>query len=108
MNYILPVTLDLYDQNPTYNAKQNDAGSRYILATIAANGVAQSVPETATVSLKVEKADGTRTLTAGTVSEGKILVELTNQTLAAAGTATCELQIIESEPTSLLKTLRFF
>ena len=108
MNYILPVTLDLYKTNPTYNAKQNDAGSRYILATIAANGVAQSVPETATVSLKVEKADGTRTLTAGTVSEGKILVELTNQTLAVAGTATCELQIIESEPTSLLKTLRFF
>lgn len=104
----LPVTLDLYKTNPTYNAKQNDAGSRYILATITANGVAQSVPETATVSLKVEKADGTRTLTAGTVSEGKILVELTNQTLAAAGTATCELQIIESEPTSLLKTLRFF
>ncbi len=108
MNYILQTTLDLYKTNPTYNAKQNDAGSRYILATIAANGVTQSVPETATVSLKVEKADGTRTLTAGTVSEGKILVELTNQTLAVAGTATCELQIIESEPTSLLKTLRFF
>lgn len=108
MNYILPVTLDLYKTNPTINAKQNDAGSRYILATITANGVAQSVPETATVSLKVEKADGTRTLTAGTVTDGKILVELTNQTLAAAGTATCELQIIESEPTSLLKTLRFF
>lgn len=51
MNYILPVTLDLYKTNPTINAKQNDAGSRYILATITANGVAQSVPETATVTL---------------------------------------------------------
>ena len=108
MNYILPVTLDLYKTNPTYNAKQNDAGSRYILATITANGVAQSVPETATVSLKVEKADGTRTLTAGTVQEGKVLVGLTNQTLAVPGTAICELQIIGSEQPSVLKTIRFF
>ena len=108
MNYILPVTLDLYKTNPTINAKQNDAGSRYILATITANGVAQSVPETATVSLKVEKADGTRTLTAGTVQEGKVLVGLTNQTLAVPGTAICELQIIGSEQPSVLKTIRFF
>ena len=108
MNYILPVTLDLYKTNPTINAKQNDAGSRYILATITANGVAQSVPETATVSLKVEKADGTRTLTAGAVQEGKVLVGLTNQTLAVPGTAICELQIIGSEQPSVLKTIRFF
>ncbi len=96
MNYILPVTLDIYSANSTYRAKQNDAGSRYLLATINANGVLQTVPATATVSLKVVKPDDTKTLTAGTVSNGKILVELTNQTLAVSGMAYCELQIIES------------
>ena len=34
MNNILSITLDLNRDNPTVTAKQNDAGSRYILATI--------------------------------------------------------------------------
>ena len=107
MTYTYPLTLDIYSANSTYRAKQNDAGSRYLLATINANGVLQTVPATATVSLKVVKPDDTKTLTAGTVSNGKILVELTNQTLAVPGMAYCELQIIENNPTTLLKTIRF-
>ena len=107
MIYTYPLTLDIYTANSTYRAKQNDAGSRYLLATITANGVIQTVPGTATVSLKVIKPDDTKTLTAGTVADGKITVELTNQTLAVAGMAYCELQIIESGPTTLLKTIRF-
>lgn len=108
MNNILSITLDLNRDNPTVTAKQNDAGSRYILATITSKGTELTVPDGAVVSLKAVKPDGHCTMTAGAVQEGKVLVGLTNQTLAVPGTAICELQIIGSEQPSVLKTIRFF
>lgn len=109
MIYTYSLTLDIYNNNSTYRAKQNDAGSRYLLASITANGVEMAIPDTATVSLKVVKPDHKKTFTTGVVTEGKILVELTNQTLAVSGIAHCELQILDSDSgtTELLKTIRF-
>ncbi len=104
---ILPVVLDIYNPNQTYKAKQGDAGSRYLLATITENNVIVTVPESATVNLKVRKSDLTYTYTGGVVSEGKVLVELTSQTLSVAGINYCEIEIIQNEPVALLKTIQF-
>ena len=104
----LNITLDLYNENRTvYKAKQGDANSRFLLATITELGVPFSIPANNTVYLKVRKPDETCTLTQGVISDGKALVELTNQTLAVAGIAYCEIRILQNDPIEDLKTIKF-
>lgn len=104
----LNITLDLYNENRiVYKAKQGDANSRFLLATITELGVPFSIPAGNTVYLKVRKPDETCTLTQGVISDGKALVELTNQTLAVAGIAYCEIRIIQNDPIEDLKTIKF-
>jgi len=86
----LAITLDIYKENTTiYKAKQSDGGSRFLLATITANNVVLTVDADEVTDLKVYKPDGKCTMTAGSVVGGKILVELTTNTLAAPGMAFC-------------------
>ena len=104
----LNITLDLYNENRTvYKAKQGDANSRFLLATITELGVPFSIPANNTVYLKVRKPDETCTLTQGVISDGKALVELTSQTLAVSGIAYCEIRILQNDPIEDLKTIKF-
>ena len=104
----LNITLDLYNENRTvYKAKQGDANSRFLLATITELGVPFTIPSNNMVFLKVRKPDETCTLTQGVISDGKALVELTNQTLAVAGIAYCEIRILQNDPIEDLKTIKF-
>jgi hypothetical protein len=104
----LNITLDIYNENRIiYKAKQGDANSRFLLATITENGVPFSVPTNNTVYLKVRKPDETCTLTQGSIVEGKVLVELTNQTLLVSGLAYCEIRILQNDPIEDLKTIKF-
>ena len=104
----LNITLDLYNENRiVYKAKQGDANSRFLLATITELGVPFTIPSNNMVFLKVRKPDETCTLTQGVISDGKALVELTNQTLAVAGIAYCEIRILQNDPIEDLKTIKF-
>ena len=104
----LNITLDLYNENRVIvKAKQGDANSRFLLVTVTENSVPFTIAENNTVYLKVKKPDTYCTLTQGTIVEGKVLVELTNQTLAVSGIAYGEIRILQNDPIEDLKTIKF-
>jgi len=99
--------LDLWYSNAAIvlHPVQNDAGSRFLAASITDCGKPYTIPEQATVMLAVKKPDGTSTLTSATVTDNKVIAELTNQTLAVKGIA--DAQIIIYSGLSELKTPPF-
>ena len=84
---------------------QNDAGSRFLVASLTSEGEPYTIPEGCTVQLAVRKPDGTKTLTAASVKDNTVVCELTNQSLAVKGIA--DAQIIIYNGLAVLKTPPF-
>ena len=84
---------------------QNDAGSRFLIASLTSEGEPYTIPEGCTVQLAVRKPDGTKTLTAASVKDNTVVCELTNQSLAVKGIA--DAQIIIYNGLAVLKTPPF-
>lgn len=84
---------------------QNDAGSRFLVASLTSEGEPYTIPEGCTVQLAVRKPDGTKTLTAAIVKGNTVVCELTNQSLAVKGIA--DAQIIIYNGLAVLKTPPF-
>lgn len=84
---------------------QNDAGSRFLVASLTSEGEPYTIPEGCTVQLAVRKPDGTKTLTAAIVKDNTVVCELTNQSLAVKGIA--DAQIIIYNGLAVLKTPPF-
>lgn len=84
---------------------QNDAGSRFLIASLTSEGEPYTIPEGCTVQLAVRKPDGTKTLTAAIVKDNTVVCELTNQSLAVKGIA--DAQIIIYNGLAVLKTPPF-
>lgn len=84
---------------------QNDAGSRFLVASLTSEGEPYTIPEGCTVQLAVRKPDGTKTLTAASVKDNTVVCELTNQSLAVKGIA--DAQIIIYNGLTVLKTPPF-
>lgn len=84
---------------------QNDAGSRFLVASLTSEGEPYTIPEGCTVQLAVRKPDGTKTLTAASVKGNTVVCELTNQSLAVKGIA--DAQIIIYNGLAVLKTPPF-
>lgn len=84
---------------------QNDAGSRFLIASLTSEGDPYTIPEGCTVQLAVRKPDGAKTLTAASVKDNTVVCELTNQSLAVKGIA--DAQIIIYNGLAVLKTPPF-
>lgn len=84
---------------------QNDAGSRFLIASLTSEGEPYTIPEGCTVQLAVRKPDGTKTLTAASVKDNMVVCKLTNQSLAVKGIA--DAQIILYNGLAVLKTPSF-
>ena len=84
---------------------QNDAGSRFLIASLMSEGEPYTIPEGCTVQLAVRKPDGAKTLTAASVKDNTVVCELTNQSLAVKGIA--DAQIIIYNGLAVLKTPPF-
>lgn len=84
---------------------QNDAGSRFLIASLTSEGEPYTIPEGCTAQLAVRKPDGTKTLTAASVKDNTVVCELTNQSLAVKGIA--DAQIIIYNGLAVLKTPPF-
>jgi len=89
------------------SAKQGDKATRYIVAKLLNDGTAYTIPTGARVAFNVEKPDGKHVYNACTYSGSEVTVELTNQTLAAAGTAYCDIEVRTSDNTQLITTASF-
>lgn len=84
---------------------QNDAGSRFLVASLTSEGEPYTIPEGCTVQLAVRKPDGTKTLTAASAKDNMVVCKLTNQSLAVKGIA--DAQIIIYNGLAVLKTPPF-
>ena len=99
LEVIKEVDVDFYDKKYILlNAKQNDKSSRYLLINCYNNGVFFPIDTNYSVCVRYRKADDFGVFNSCEVTEdGKVLVELTNQMLAAAGVCHAEIVIIENE-----------
>ena len=89
------------------SAKQGDKATRYIVAKLLNDGTAYTIPTGARVAFNVEKPDGKHVYNTCSYSGSEVTVELTNQTLAATGTAYCDIEVRTSDNTQLITTASF-
>lgn len=93
------ISLDIYNNNIVYfNAKQGDAGSRYVEITCTENGKKIVIDqESAQAYIKFKKPDGKYGLNyAEVLSNGCIYFELTQQMLAVSGRAQFDVLLFDS------------
>lgn len=104
---IKPISVDVAREN-TYIyilAKQGDAVSRYLEIEMQNEGEPIDITGATSATLTAVKSDNTVTLTPGTITGGKVTVELTKQTLAIDGPVHCYLSVVAGG--SILSTLDF-
>ena len=89
------------------SAKQGDMATRYIVAKLLNDGTAYTIPTGARVVFNARKPDGKHVYNTCTYSGSEVTVELTNQTLAAVGTAYCDIEVRTSDNTQLITTASF-
>ena len=89
------------------SAKQGDRATRYIVAKLLNDGTAYTIPTGARVVFNARKPDGKHVYNTCTYSGSEVTVELTNQTLAAVGTAYCDIEVRTSDNTQLITTASF-
>lgn len=75
------------------SAKQGDRATRYVEIILLSNGEQYEIPEGSAVTAYIRKPDRKHVYTACTYDGSKVTLELTSQTLAAAGTAKCEIEV---------------
>ncbi|MDD6489579.1 MAG: BppU family phage baseplate upper protein [Clostridia bacterium] len=107
MVYIKNISLDFNAENKplTVCAKQNDADSRFLIITPVSDGK-QIDMTNVTAVFCAEKPDGSNIMNyAQKDNDGKIIVELTSQTLALSGIVSCEVKLYQG--LSVLSSCRF-
>ena len=99
MNITQAITLDLAKQTAPVCicAKQGDEKSRMIRITLVRDGEPYAPPSGASAAFRAQKPDGTMVLNSAVVApDGTVTVELTRQTLAAAGSVTADVYLTDS------------
>lgn len=106
---ITEISLDLYGETKYYlvSAKQYDKAARQIHITLLNNGVIYQIPSDAVLIVNVKKPDGKFVYNQCTKSGNKIVVEMTNQMLAAAGTAIADVNVKTSDGSQLISSASF-
>lgn len=89
------------------SAKQGDKATRYVVAKLLNDGMAYTIPTGARVAFNVEKPDRKHVYNTCSYSGSEVTVELTNQTLAAAGTAYCDIEVRTSDNAQLITSASF-
>lgn len=89
------------------SAKQGDKATRFIIAKLLNNGEQYVIPEGARVVINIKKPDGKHVYNTCEYSATDVTIELTNQALAAAGTAYCDLEIRSSDDTQIISSASF-
>ena len=84
------------------SAKQGDKATRFIIARLLNNGEPYTIPTGARVVINIAKPDGKHVYNTCSYSGSDVTVELTNQALAASGTAYCDIEIRTSDDSQVI------
>lgn len=89
------------------SAKQGDKATRYVAAKLLNNGAEYTIPTGSRAVVNIKKPDGKRVYNTCSYSGATVTVELTNQALAASGTAYCDIEIRTSDNTQVITSVSF-
>lgn len=108
-NYkVLEIAVDFI--NPSYNisrAKRLD-NSRYIVCTLTENGVPRGVKTNEIARVRLQKPDKTYVYNdCELLEDGRVLITLTEQILAAEGNAVCDIQLTNEDTGIIYSTKNF-
>lgn len=107
--FVQQIALDVAGRNlyKYVYAKQGDSGSRFVKATILADGKVMEIGSGMTAKFRAKKPDGKAILNPATVNDdGTVTVELTKQTLAADGVVDADI-VISAASGEELSTVSF-
>lgn len=109
MQLITDITLELTGDERLYvaSAKQGDKRTRFIRITLTNNGKVFTIPTGYIVIANIKKPDKHFCYNECTVKDNKVMVELTNQALAVAGTAHCDIEIRDAQNAYVLTSQAF-
>lgn len=89
------------------SAKQGDRATRYVEVTLLSSGEPYTIPVGSAVTAYIRKPDRKRVYTACSFSGAVVTLELTSQTLAAAGTARCEIEVKSADLEQVITSVTF-
>lgn len=109
MKLITDITLELTGETKRFEvqAKQGDKGTRFVRVSLTNNGAEFEMPSGVTVIANIQKPDRKFCFNECTLQENKVLVPLTNQALAVAGTAECDIEIRDGGGELILSSQAF-
>ena len=108
-NITTEIKIDLYGETKLYevSAKQADKATRVVSVALLNNGAEYKIPQNALIIVNVRKPDGKYCFNECKQEDNHVLIELTNQMLAAAGTATAEVEIRNDDGSQILTSASF-
>ena len=89
------------------SAKQSDRATRYVEIQLLDQGAEYEIPPGSNVTAYVKKPDLKRVYSPCTFSGSVVTMELTSQTLAAAGTALAEIEVKSGDMTEVITSCTF-
>lgn len=89
------------------SAKQGDKSTRFIIARLLNNGEPYTIPTGAKAIINISKPDGKHVYNKCKYTGSDVTVELTNQALAASGTAYCDIEIRTSDDSQIITSASF-
>lgn len=107
--HITKINLEMSGGTKLYmvSAKQGDKATRYVVARLLNNGAEYTIPTGARAVVNVEKPDGKCIYNTCSYSGCEVTIELTSQTLAASGTAYCEVEVRTADDTQVITSAAF-
>ncbi|WP_300801302.1 BppU family phage baseplate upper protein, partial [uncultured Acetatifactor sp.] len=106
---ITDVQIDLYGEKQYYkaSAKQGDKNTRYLRVQLMNNGNEFQIPDDVILIANIKKPDGKFCYNECMKRENRVMVQLTNQALAAAGTAYCDIEMRDENGELILSSAVF-
>ena len=106
---VTDVQIDLYGETQLYlaSAKQGDKATRFLRVQLMNNGNEYQIPSDVTLIANIKKPDGKFCYNECDRDGNRVMVELTNQALAAAGTAYCDVEIRTADGEKILSSAAF-
>ena len=89
------------------SAKQSDRATRYVEIQLLDQGAEYEIPPGSNVTAYIKKPDLKRAYSPCTFSGSVVTMELTSQTLAAAGTALAEIEVKSGDMTEVITSCTF-